>query len=96
MVALLLILAQGEAGYALDYWGGEESTSPHTGSFPGPPLWNCPDALCQVSPQTNLLSSKTASQEKGKCFREPWRLGFEPKTLSRVGVMVLPFVSCSL
>lgn len=98
MVALHLILAQGEVGYALDYWGGGgESGRRHTGSFPGLPLWNYPHALCKVSAHrpTNLLSSPQNNGLSGE--REPLEGGgVEPMTQSRLGEMALPLVSYSL
>lgn len=97
MVALLLILAQGEVGYTLDCWGGGgESVHPHTGSFPGLPLWNCPPTLYAQSLPTDQPTCslpKTASQEKGNV----WRVGLNPPpTWSRLAVMALPLVSYSL
>lgn len=76
---------------------GGESTSPHTGSFPGPPLWNCPHAYARSLPTGQLaLFQNNLSGERGNMFVETLEGGFEPRIPSRVGVKALPLVSYSL
>lgn len=85
MVALLLILAQGEVGYALNCWGVERS--PYVPTLGVSLAYHCgiapPHAICQVSAhrRTNLLLSQNGLSGE----REPMEGGFVPTTQSRIG-----------
>lgn len=95
MVALLLILAQGEVGYALNFWGVERS--PYV-----PTLGVSLAYHCGIAPQRYMPSLCPQMNQPALVPKRPLRRkgtpggGVVPTTQSRLGVMTLPLVSYSL